>query len=92
MLKLAHVIMPADVEAALADVESGCSVETATLLRAVFGGFRVLAQGVGAQLVHGADEEGKAHLYLVMRFDGSNAIADKVEVSTFESQAASLEI
>ena len=94
MLKLASVIMPADVEAALADVEASCSVETANLLRAVFGGFRVLAQGVGApaELVHGADEEGKAHLYLVIKFDGSNEIADKVDVSTFESQAASLEL
>lgn len=71
MLKLANVIMPADVEAALADVEASCSVETANLLRAVFGGFRVLAQGVGAELVHGADEEGKAHLYLVIKFAGS---------------------
>ena len=88
-MKLSNVIMPADVEAALADVEASCSAETANLLRAVFGGFQVLAQGVGApaELVHGADEEGKAHLYLVIKFDGSDETADKVDVSTFESQA-----
>jgi hypothetical protein len=90
MLKLANVIMPADMEAALADVEAGCSVETADLLRAVFGGFRVLAQGVGAELVHGADEEGKAHLYLVIKFDGSPDLGSTSGL--FEAKAEGAEL
>ena len=73
MLRLAHPVSPMDVEAALADVETSCSAETANLLRAVFDGFRVLAQGVHgpAELVSGLDEDGKTHLYLVMKFDDS---------------------
>ena len=92
MLKLAKVIMPADVEVALADVEASCSAETANLLRAVFGGFRVLAQGVGApaELVHGTDEEGKAHLYLVMKFDGSPDLGSTR--GFFEAKAESAEL
>ncbi len=75
-MRLAQVVTPADMDAALRDVESACGAETANLLRAVFDGFQVLAQGVHvpAELVHGVDEEGKTHLYLVMKFEEADRL------------------
>ena len=69
-IQLAHVVMAADVDAALQDVEAACSVETANLLRAVFAGFRLLSDGahLATDLVSGTDEAGKACLFLVIRF------------------------
>jgi len=69
-LKLAQVVTHADVDAALQDVETACSMETANLLRAVFCGFRLLADGahLATEIVSGNDEAGKACMFLVIKF------------------------
>jgi len=69
-VKLAQVVSQVDVDAALRDVEAACSIETANLLRAVFAGFCLLANGarLATDLAHGTDEQGKACLFLIVRF------------------------
>ncbi len=69
-LKLVQPMTRADVEAALRDVEAACSCETANLLKAVFAGFQLLADGarLRTEIVNGVDEAGKACLFLVVRF------------------------
>lgn len=67
---LAHIVSHADIDAALRDVESACSIETANLLRATFAAFRLLSNGAHLEtnLAHGTDEQGKSRVFLVMRF------------------------
>lgn len=81
MLKLAHPIASVDIEASLAKVEAGCGVETANLLRAVFKGFHIMAQGAGvpAELISGTDDDGKTCLYLVMKFDSDGRNGSKAQ-------------
>ena len=81
ILKLAQVVTQADVDAALQDVEAACSTETANLLRAVFAGFRLLADGahLATDLVSGTDEAGKTCLFLVMRFPDAHPPGSPVQ-------------
>ncbi len=80
-LKLAQVVTHADVDAALRDVEAACSTETANLLRAVFCGFRLLANGahLATEIVSGSDEAGKACMFLVMRFPDADPSGTPVQ-------------
>lgn len=80
-IRLAHLITRDDVDAALRDVESACSIETANLFRALSDRFRLLADGacLATDLAYGTDENGQTCLFLLLRYPDASAAGQAMQ-------------